>query len=172
MVRKSLIALFIFTSLIVVPKVQAEGGSPIAALRVIVLELQNQINNLWSVVAVLQNDVSNLQTIDEHLQEQIDEIESSPGSHGVLNTYRITSPIVSVELGGTAEASALCNPGDQIVSGGYFAEGSTLQIIQSRPDLLSPQRWYVQGSTANPPAGILPGIGTIAAYALCNDVTP
>ncbi|MBI5018842.1 hypothetical protein HZB58_01050 [Candidatus Gottesmanbacteria bacterium] len=157
MIKKSLVALFILT-LLVVPKVQAEGGSPIVALRTMVLELQNQVINLWSVV--------------ENLQQQIDDIESSPGPNGALNTYRVTSPIVSVGLGDTAETYALCNPGDQIISGGYFAEGSTLQIIQSRPDLLSPQRWYVQGSTANPPAGILPGIGTIAAYALCNDITP
>ncbi len=149
--------MFIFT-LLFVPKVQAEGGNPIVALREMVLALQNQVNNLGSII--------------ENLQEQIDDIASSPGSNGVLNTYRVTSPIVSVGLGDTAETSALCNPGDQIVSGGFFAEGSTLQILQSRPDLLSPQRWYVQGSTANPPAGILPGIGTIAAYALCNDITP
>lgn len=157
MIKKSVIALIIF-ALIVAPKAHAEGGGPIAALREMVTELQNQVSNLWSVA--------------ENLQDQIDNMESSPEASVVLNTYRVTSPIVSVGLGGTAEAMATCNPGDQIISGGYFAEGSTLQIIQSRPDLLSPQRWYVQGSTANPPAGTLPGIGTIAAYALCNDITP
>lgn len=154
MIKKSLVALFIFT-LLFAPKVRAESGSPIVALREMVLELQNQVAAISSALTVLQNDVANLQT-----------------TNSVLNTYRVTSPIVSVGLGATAETSAMCNPGDQILSGGFFAEGSTLQILQSRPDLLSPQRWYVQGSTANPPAGILPGIGTIAAYALCNDVTP
>ncbi len=133
-------------------------------------ENMNPWNSVWAAIADLQNQIANIQLIPG--PQGPSGPQGEIGLAGSLNTYRVTSPIVSVGLGDTAEVSALCNPGDQIVSGGFFAEGSTLQILQSRPDLLSPQRWYVQGSTANPPAGILPGIGTIAAYALCNDVTP
>lgn len=93
------------------------------------------------------------------------------GAGGRLNTYRVTSPIVSVGLADTQTATARCNAGDQVLSGGFFAQGSTLQILQSRPDLHI-EAWSVEGSTANPPAGILPGIGFVAAYVVCNDLTP
>ncbi|MBI5405229.1 MAG: collagen-like protein [Candidatus Kerfeldbacteria bacterium] len=93
------------------------------------------------------------------------------GTAGRLNTYRVTSPIVSVGMADTQLATARCHDGDQILSGGFFAQGSTLQITQSRPDLHI-EAWSVEGSTANPPAGILPGIGFVAAYAVCNDLTP
>ncbi len=93
------------------------------------------------------------------------------GAGGRLNTYRITSPIVSVGIAETQTATARCHAGDQVLSGGFFAQGSTLQILQSRPDLHI-EAWSVEGSTANPPAGILPGLGFVAAYVVCNDLTP
>ncbi len=100
------------------------------------------------------------------------------GTSGRLTTYRVTSSFANIELGASAVVTARCVRGDQILSGGYFLEGSTAQIVQTRPDFLDwdgeshVEGWTVEGSTANPPAGILPGIGMIAAYALCNDTTP
>jgi len=93
------------------------------------------------------------------------------GSSGALNLYRVTSAIEFIGIGGTKTATAHCHPGDQILSGGHFINGSTVQVLQSRPELPS-NTWVVEASTANPPAGILPGVGDVAAYALCNDITP
>lgn len=93
------------------------------------------------------------------------------GTTGRLNMYRVTSPIVSVGIAGTEIATATCGSGDQILSGGFFMQGSTMQILQSRPAVTT-EAWQVEGSTANPPAGILPGIGLLAAYAWCSDLTP
>lgn len=93
------------------------------------------------------------------------------GSAGRLTMYRVTSPIVSVGISETQTATATCNPGDQVISGGFFMQGSTLQVLQSKPAVTT-EAWQVEGSTANPPAGILPGLGFIAAYAWCNDLTP
>jgi hypothetical protein len=88
-----------------------------------------------------------------------------------LSTYRVTSPIVSIGIAETRLATATCNAGDQILSGGFAIGGSTVQITQSRPAVTT-EAWQVEASTANPPAGILPGIGFVAAYAWCNDLTP
>ena len=103
---------------------------------------------------------------------------STGGAGGRLSTYRVTSPFADIGLGSSAVTTAKCARGDQILSGGYFLQGSTAQIVHTRPDYVDwngtsfIEGWTVEGSTANPPAGILPGIGLIAAYALCNDVTP
>lgn len=93
------------------------------------------------------------------------------GATGRLNMYRVTSPIVSLGIADTQTATATCDSGDQVISGGHFIQGSTAQVLQSRPAVTT-EAWQVEGSTANPPAGILPGLGFVAAYAWCNDLTP
>lgn len=93
------------------------------------------------------------------------------GTAGRLITYRVVSPLVFIGIAETQTATATCNPGDQVLSGGSFINGSTVQMIESRP-VLGIEAWRVQASTANPPVGIAPGIGDVQANALCSDLTP
>lgn len=192
MTKKVVVLLLVFLLTVgIVSRARAANGNPWGEIQAAIANLQQQLAELGQDILGLQEEVSNIQDMDAELQNQIDQIELTPGPTGPpgpqgpqgepglggsLNTYRVTSPIVFVNLASTANTMALCQVGDQLVSGGFYANGSTLQITQSRPDLVTTvpdaQGWFVEGSTANPPAGVLPGIGDIAAYALCNDVTP
>lgn len=176
MKKKTLIILFglVFLALLSTTNIKAEGGNPLNAIWNAINSLQQEVADLWNSNANLQNQIENIELIPGPTGEPGPQGELGPA--GSFNTYRVTSPIVFVNIASTANTRALCEPGDKIMSGGFFANGSTLQITQSRPELVTStpgvQGWFVEGSTANPPAGILPGIGDIAAFALCNDVTP
>lgn len=140
-------------------------------------------SDVWNAINDLQDQINNINLIpgpagpqgpagaDGAQGPQGEQgLQGIPGPQGPAGSSSMTRYIVanstSVSIGTSGTAIAACNPGDQVISGGFAGGGVGLEIQQSRPALIVPEAWLVDGVNT----GII--TRTLTAYAWCNDLTP
>lgn len=96
-------------------------------------------------------------------------IQGMPGPAGVssprLNRYIVINTTMIPANAGT-DVVVLCQPGDQILSGGFT---SFAHVTQSRPYLVA-EGWIISATTISDV--LVSAASEVTVYAWCNDITP
>jgi Collagen triple helix repeat (20 copies) len=101
---------------------------------------------------------------------------TGPAGTATLPPRYLAVDIQTVVYPQPAYLFAACDPGDQVVTGGFaplagFFHGDIVQI--SAPSMASPQGWIVQLALTNMPSVTPPGTTlTVEAMAICADTAP
>jgi hypothetical protein len=67
--------------------------------------------------------------------------------------------------------AAFCDPGDQILSGGYSVPRGDI-VTASAPQLTAPHSWNVSVNTALAVSGVPGQSYSVFAFAICADTAP